>query len=85
MHDLLFDKYDDSSVRELAKYYTPVINFVFVYGKTTRTYHKDLEWGLRTTLTKKSLNITAEFSEKLQQVLKKGSQVSSAETRVEQI
>ena len=43
MHDLLFDKYDDSSVRELAKYYTPVINFVFVYGKTTRTYHKDLE------------------------------------------
>lgn len=85
MHDLLFDKCDDSSVRELAKYYTPVIHFVFVCGKTTRTYHTDLEWGLRTTLTKKSLNITAEFSEKLQQVLNKGSQVSLAETRVEQI
>jgi len=51
MHDLLFDKYDDSSAKELAKCYTAVIHFVFVCGKTTRTYHTDLECGLRTTVT----------------------------------
>lgn len=46
MYDLLFDKYDDSLVKELVKYYIVVIYFVFVCVKMMCIYYMDFECGL---------------------------------------